>query len=79
MRRTGGSFQPWSWCDRCGFLYPLGMLQVQKGLKVCTLYCLDNLDIEYRPYIITQVLSTGDEEGMPKTPELYQDPELLTF
>lgn len=73
MRKPKGvSFNPWSTCERCGFTYPIRMLVVQKGLRVCTLFCFDNLDIEYRPFIIEQVLNDDAREGMPVTPELYQ-------
>ncbi len=78
MRHKGVNFIPWSVCDRCGFQYPLGQLVAQKGLMVCTLYCFDNTDIEYRPLQIQQVLDSGGE-GVPDTPEVRWNPEEIRF
>lgn len=79
MKKNHSDFNPWSFCERCWFLYPLGMLVAQKGLRVCTLYCFDNTDIEYRPYIIQSVLGDDSQEGMPITPEVQQNPEEILF
>lgn len=73
------SFQPWSYCDRCGFWYPLSQLIAQLGKKVCTTTCYDNLDINYRPFIIVQVLGDDSQEKVPVTPELYLNPEEIYF
>ena len=75
----GASFEPWSSCDRCSFWYPLSKLVVQLGLKVCTVTCYDDLTNNYRPYIITQILSDNSEEKVPLTPELYYNPEDILF
>lgn len=59
--------QQWQTCERCGFLYPMGKLTKQKGLLVCTQRCYDNLEVERRPWVIEQVLTTGgatDQEGL---------------
>lgn len=78
-RKQGISWQAWSTCDRCGFIYPLGQLVVQKGLRVCTRFCSDQLDIEYRPKVIEEILSQ-DDERVPRTPELYAtDDEEVIF
>ena len=34
---------------------------MQKGLLVCTTRCLDNLDVEFRPKVIADVLSDTQE------------------
>lgn len=77
--RTYSGMQPWSTCDRCGFDYPLSQLVAQKGLKLCTKTCLDNLDIEFRPYMIESVLSSSDQEGVSQTTEVQQNPEEVLF
>lgn len=79
MRHTGGSFQPWSTCDRCTFQFPVSKLISQNGLKVCTVTCYDNVDIQYRPFIIGEVLAASDQEGVPVTPEIQQAPEEILF
>ena len=79
MRNTGVQGSVWSWCTRCTFLYPLEKLISQKGLRVCTVTCADKLDIEYRPFIIEEVLSDGAEEFKPLTPEVQWNPEELKF
>jgi len=79
MKRTGGQFTPWSFCERCGFLYPLGELVSQKGLRVCTLFCFDNTDIEYRPMLIASVLSSDPRELVPDTPDIMINPEEIKF
>lgn len=61
VRHQGLWWQDWDTCQRCGFIYPLSMLTTQKGLIVCTVTCLDNLDVEQRPVIIAETLSSGDE------------------
>lgn len=47
-------------CDRCGFLYPLGELTMQKGLMLDA-KCIDNLDVEQRPAVIATILADGEE------------------
>lgn len=79
MRHTGVSWEPWSVCQRCGFQYPLGKLVNQLGLMICTVYCIDNLDIQYRPFMIEQVLSSNNEEKVPQTPYVNFNPEDIHF
>jgi len=79
MRHKGVAWVPWSTCNRCGFQYPLNMLVSQKGLRVCTLYCFDDTDIEYRPFVIEQVLGDGAQEGVPETAEIQRNPEEILF
>ena len=57
-------YQQWQECDRCGFMYPMSELIVQKGLLICTEKCFDNLTVEQRPWMIMQVLGpTPEVEG----------------
>jgi len=79
MRKTGVNWVPWSTCLRCGFWYPLNQLVSQKGLRVCTTYCFDNTDIEYRPYDIEQVLGDDAEEGVSLTHVVQENPEEILF
>ena len=51
----------WDFCDRCGFEYPVTMLVMQKGVKVCTKTCYDKVLIEEREMIIAQVLDDNSE------------------
>lgn len=59
-RRTG---QQWDSCSRCGFLFPVGELSVQKGLLVCS-RDRDDLSREdaVRQRVIEQTLSAGQNE-----------------
>jgi hypothetical protein len=52
----------WDYCDRCGFLYPITQLVMQKGLKVCTVTCFDNTLVEERELIIAAVLDDESEQ-----------------
>lgn len=58
--------QQWATCDRCGFLFPLGQLTTQKGLRICTRRtCFDNLTVERRQMEIERVLGVEAEpEGV---------------
>lgn len=58
--------QQWDTCQRCGFLFPMGMLVKQKGLLICTRpTCFDNLEVERRSQVIERTLSSGnDQEGV---------------
>lgn len=53
-------YQQWRRCDRCGFMFPIGDLILQKGLMVSP-RCVDNLDVETRPKVIAEVLSDTEE------------------
>lgn len=66
--------QEWRTCDRCGFLHPIFSLRRQLGLLLCSCHgCIDDLSINYRPKIISDVLSIPGE-GQSEKPVLYQDP-----
>lgn len=42
----------------------MGDLAKQKGLLLCTRRCFDNLEVERRAWVISQVLGSGnDQEG----------------
>jgi len=60
-RHQGIQRVEWDWCDRCGFEFPVTSLVLQKGLKVCTLYCYDKTLVEERPQIIAAVLEDDSE------------------
>lgn len=56
--------QQWDTCERCGRLFPMGDLTMQKGLLICRRICFDNLTVERMPFVIGQVLGTAtDQEG----------------
>lgn len=62
--------QQWDFCQRCGQLYPMGELTLQKGLLVCTAHCHDNLDVEHRQRLIDDILGTQDsQEGADQRQE----------
>lgn len=67
----------WDFCDRCGFQYPIQKLVMQKGVKVCTTTCFDNLLIDERPIMIAQVLD--DESELFDDQRLIQDDGDLKF
>lgn len=58
--------QQWTTCDRCGFLFPMARLAVQKGLLVCNRRtCVDNLEVERRSLVIERLLNSGvEQEGV---------------
>lgn len=56
--------EQWDLCDRCGFRYPMSLLVMQKGTLVCTVMCVDNLDVERRPAEIASILGTEVQEGV---------------
>jgi hypothetical protein len=69
----------WQLCDRCGLMYPLTQLTRQQGLTVCTRTCTDNLDNQYRPKQIAEVLATPGE-GTDERSELLRGPgEVVIF
>ena len=71
--------QEWDYCDRCGFIHPIGMLSMQLGLKLCSDHgCLDDLSNYYRPQIIAEILES-DDEGRSDKPDVFIDPQELTF
>ena len=74
-RHRGIWRQQWRLCARCGFQFPLGMLIQQKGLLVDP-KCVDNLDVEFRPKVIAEVLS-DEQETINEEEQIYQDPQDL--
>lgn len=80
MPMQNGIFKiQWQLCDRCGLMYPIDKLTRQQGLIVCTRTCDDNLDNQYRPKIIADVLATPGE-GSDERSEFFKDPgELVIF
>lgn len=78
-RMQGVWRKEWDNCDRCGFPHPIDMLTMQLGLKLCHDHgCFDDLTNDYRPNVIAQVLSDPNESLTDK-PEVFRDPEELTF
>lgn len=41
---------------RCGLLFPMSRLVMQKGLLVCTDHCHDDLTVERMPLVIMSIL-----------------------
>lgn len=52
-------------CDRDGFFYPMSRLTKQKGMLLCRM-CLDNLEVERRPFFIEQVLGPSGSGSIPE-------------
>jgi hypothetical protein len=78
-RKQGIWRTEWDYCDRCGFLHPIGVLSMQLGLKLCSDHgCLDDLTNYYRLQIISDILQ-DDNEGRTDKPEVFIDPQELTF
>ncbi len=60
----------WARCDRCGFEHPVSMLTPQKGLLICHDHgCYDNLDVEQRSFIISEILK--EEESIRDRDEIF--------
>lgn len=76
-RHKGLYYSQWQRCDRCSFMYPLSQLTMQLGLLLCP-KDVDNLDVEYRPKMIAEVLS-DTEETDNEMEQVYQDPQTLEF
>ena len=69
----------WDNCDRCGFPHPIDMLSMQLGLKLCHDHgCYDDLITYYRLQTISEILQ-DDNEGRTDKPEVFIDPQELTF
>lgn len=69
----------WDNCDRCGFPHPIGMLSMQLGMKLCSDHgCLDDLTNQYRSQVISEMLE-DDDEGRTDKPDVFIDPQELTF
>lgn len=58
--------QQWDVCQRCGRTFPVGQLTIQQGLRICNQrVCLDDMTVERRERLITQILSEGEQtEGV---------------
>lgn len=76
-RHQGIQRVEWDFCDRCRFEYPITMLVIQKGIKVCTKTCYDKPLVEERPMIIAQALD--DESELQDDERLIQDDQDLRF
>jgi hypothetical protein len=60
-------------------MYPITKLTKQLGEIVCTRTCVDNLDNQYRPKQIADVLATPGE-GSDERSEFFKGPgELVVF
>lgn len=60
-RHQGIQRVEWDRCERCEFEYPVTMLIIQKGIKVCTKTCYDNTQVEERSGVIAAVLDDQSE------------------
>jgi hypothetical protein len=77
--QNGLTMIQWQCCERCGLMYPITTLNKQQGLLVCNVTCTDNLDNQYRPKQIADVLATPGE-GSDERSEFFQGPgELVVF
>ena len=63
--------EQWQICGQCGQLFPVSSLSKLKGSLRC-LSCLDSLQVERRPAIITQILSDCREASNPKAEQNAQ-------
>lgn len=78
-RMQGVWREEWDNCDRCGFPHPISMLSMQLGMKLCSDHgCLDDLTNQYRTQVISEILE-NDDEGRTDKPDVFIDPEELTF
>lgn len=65
---------PWHRCQRCGTDQRTSNLVWQLGLLLCTSNdCVDNLDVQLRPGVISSVLADGPDA--PPAPILQDGPE----
>ena len=76
-RHQGIQNVEWDRCDRCGFEYPVTMLILQNGKKVCTKTCYDKTLIEDRPLMIQSILD--DESELLDDERLIMDHDDLRF
>ncbi len=56
--------EQWDECARCGRLFPMSQLTMQKGLLICNQdrVCFDNLDIERHPLVVMSILGNHPEQ-----------------
>lgn len=76
-RHQGLYYQQWAKCDRCYFDFPIGSLSMQNGLLLDA-KCFDNMDVEYRPKIIAEVLA-DEQETTNELTNVADDPNALEF
>jgi len=69
--------QQWHACDRCGFIFPIGQLMMQKGMLLDS-KCVDVLDVEYRPKIIAEALA-DTQETQNEYENTQSDPATIEF
>lgn len=56
--------EQWDACQgRCGFVFPISRLTLQKGVKKC-FRCLDDLEVERREHVIQLILGEDTNEGV---------------
>ena len=66
----------WDTCDRCGFVWPINLLTMQLGRKVCP-YDVDDLSNFYRSKIKADIMRTP--EGQSDKPFVFRAPVEITF
>jgi len=76
-RHTGLWRSQWEKCHRCSFTWPLLEMVNQKGLLLCP-RCQDNLDVEYRPMMIAEVLADTVETENERE-HIADDPQTILF
>ena len=59
-RHAGIQGEAWSFCDRCGFEWPINQLSRQFGLLVCP-RDVDDLDNYRRPQLISNILRSQED------------------
>lgn len=73
----------WDVCGRCGRMFPIGQLIMQKGLRICTRRrtCYDNLERERREIFIAQILGADNTEGADLRGEItfFQEEDELRY
>ena len=76
-RHRGLYYSMWQACSICGFPFPITELTMQKG-GLRDAKCLDNLDVEYRPKIITEMLGDTQETENERI-HVADDPNTIEF
>lgn len=71
--------ETWEECVRCGRPFPSSGITTQKGMRVCTLSCKDNLDVEHRDKVIAAVLEDDSEGKNEVASQTTSDGEEITF
>lgn len=65
---------PWSFCDRCGFQYPLDKLQMQDGLLLCIVKCVDATTMLTRDQRVADFLANMGPEAENETGKVRSEP-----